>query len=213
LVLLREVGDDFGDRNGDDHDDGDDNNACFHAQSIASGRGPAILAGFGCGCRKAAGMICYFLRHGPAEDAAQWRGSDYDRPLTEKGSERMVTLAKRLVKMGLDVDYIVTSPLIRAKQTAEIVAGFLDLRERLMQDPRLAGDFGPAALRDILCERRTANAIVLVGHEPNMSMTIGHAVGGARIDFKKGAIACLDFPDPSTLRGELLWTAPPKILL
>lgn len=158
-------------------------------------------------------MICYFLRHGPARDAAQWQGSDDDRPLTEKGSERMAALAKRLAKMDLDIDFIITSPLVRAKQTATIVADALDLCDELVEDARLAGDFGPEALREILSERRNANAIVLVGHEPTMSMTIGHAIGGARIDFKKGAIACIDFPDPQSPHGELLWMAPPKILL
>jgi len=158
-------------------------------------------------------MMCYFLRHGPAEDAAQWRGSDYDRPLTEKGSERMAALARRLAKMGLDLDLIITSPLIRAKQTAAIVAGALDLRDCVVEDPRLGGDFDADSLRDILSERRDANAIMLVGHEPNMSVTIGHAIGAARIDFKKGAIACVDFPEPPSPRGELLWTAPPKVLL
>ena len=125
----------------------------------------------------------------------------------------MAAVAKRLAKLDCNLDAIVTSPLLRAKQTAEIVAGALDLRERLTEDARLGGDFGPERLREILRDHRDVAALMLVGHEPGMSAAIGHAIGGARIDFKKGAIACVEISDVGSLRGELLWTAPPKVLV
>jgi phosphohistidine phosphatase SixA len=52
---------------------------------------------------------------------------------------------------------------------------------------------------------------MLVGHEPNMSATIGHLVGGARLDLKKGGLACIDLPDPASRAGALLWLIPPKV--
>lgn len=66
-------------------------------------------------------MICYFVRHGPAVDAQEWRGPDFDRLLTEKGRERMARVANRLAKLHRTLDAIVTSPLVRAKQTASII--------------------------------------------------------------------------------------------
>src|SRR5580704_12068610 len=124
----------------------------------------------------------------------------------------MAAVAKRLAKLECHLDAIITSPLLRAKQTAEIVAGVLGLRECLTEDTRLGGEFGPDRLREILREHSDADALMLVGHEPSMSETVGRAVGGARIDFKKGAIACVEIVDLGSLRGELLWMAPPKLL-
>jgi phosphohistidine phosphatase len=155
-------------------------------------------------------MICYFLRHGIAADAARFAGSDRDRPLTGKGIEKMTAVAKRLAEMDVVLDCIVTSPLLRAKQTAQIVADALGLRP--VEDARLGPGFSYDRLREVLGERRDANAIMLVGHEPAMSETVGDAIGGASIDFKKGAIAAVEFPDPQSARGVLLWMASPKIL-
>jgi phosphohistidine phosphatase len=153
---------------------------------------------------------CYFLRHGPAADAQTWRGADDDRPLTADGKKRVAREAKTLAALALDLDAIVTSPLLRAKQTAEIVANALKLP--VVEDTRLGLGFGIRALRTVLADRSEAGAILLVGHEPSMSTTIGSVIGGARIDLKKGALACVDFPDPDTLEGELLSLVPPKVL-
>jgi len=73
--------------------------------------------------------------------------------------------------------------------------------------------FNERALRSILQDRPDAAAIMLVGHEPSMSRTIGSIVGGARIDLKKGGLACVSFDAPLSLAGELVWLVPPKILV
>jgi phosphohistidine phosphatase len=157
-------------------------------------------------------MKCYFLRHGLAGDPEQWDGNDADRPLTAEGKERMAREAKTMAALSLGLDAILTSPLLRAKQTATIVADKLKLRDRLIEDERLGIGFDANALEAILRERRDAAAILLVGHEPGMSLTIGSAVGGARIDFKKGSLACVTFDDPPSLAGQLTWLVPPKVL-
>jgi phosphohistidine phosphatase len=157
-------------------------------------------------------MRVYFLRHGEAGDPAEWRGADSDRPLTDKGKERMAREATTLAELSLGLDLIVTSPLLRAKQTALIVARKLKMRDSLVEDERLGLGFDPDRLAAILLEHGTANAIMLVGHEPSMSQTIGHLVGGARIDLKKGGLASVDLPDPSSQEGELAWLIPPKVL-
>ena len=153
---------------------------------------------------------CYFLRHGPAADAATWRGADDDRPLTPEGKKRVAREAKTLAALTLDLDALVTSPLLRAKQTAEIVAAALNVP--VVEDARLGLGFGVRGLRGVLADHAAAGAVMLVGHEPSMSITIGSVIGGARIDFKKGALACVDFPDLDTLEGELLSLVPPKVL-
>jgi phosphohistidine phosphatase len=157
-------------------------------------------------------MRCYFLRHGLAVDAGEWSGADFDRPLTRQGLERMTLAAKTIAALRLDVEIIITSPLIRAKQTATIVAKRLKLEDRLVEDERLAGGFGSSELAEILAEHRTADAVLLVGHEPGLSRIIGELVGGANIDFKPGSLACVNVPDPASLVGTLVWLVPAKVL-
>jgi phosphohistidine phosphatase len=157
-------------------------------------------------------MRCYFLRHGIAAEAGEFHGRDFDRPLTDEGHERMVREAKTMAALSIELDVILSSPLVRAKQTAAIVAKELKVRDRLIEDTRLGLDFGPSPLASILKEHAQAKAILLVGHEPSMSHTVGRLIGGARIDFKKGSLALVDVPDPSTAGGELVWLIPAKVL-
>jgi len=124
----------------------------------------------------------------------------------------MAREAKTMAKLSLNPDIILTSPLVRAKQTAEIVAKELGMRNRLIEDERLGLDFGPTRLATLLKDHANHKTIMLVGHEPSMSQTIAHLIGGAKIDFKKGSLACLNLHDPSLLRAELVWLLPPKVL-
>lgn len=157
-------------------------------------------------------MKLYFLRHGSAADFDVWDGTDFDRPLTRDGRERMEREAKAMAALAFPLDLIVSSPLVRAKQTAAIVAAALGLSGRLIVDERLALDFGPAPLASLLADHRSARALMLVGHEPGMSRTIGHLTGGTRIEVKKGSLAYVELADPSVLQGRLMWLLPPKVL-
>src|SRR5579864_4368858 len=85
-------------------------------------------------------MKLYFLRHGIAADREQWKGEDYDRPLTAQGRERMGAEAKAIAKLDLDVDWILTSPLVRAVETARIVAERLKLGDKVKEEERLDPD-------------------------------------------------------------------------
>ena len=157
-------------------------------------------------------MNCYFLRHGLAVEPAQWNGRDFDRPLTPEGRDRMEREARAIANLSLGLDLIVTSPLLRAKQTAEIVAGRLKMRGKPIEDDRLADGFNVERLGEILAEHANAGAVMLVGHEPTMSATIGRLAGGADLELKKGALANVLLPDPSSRSGMLVWLIPPKIL-
>ena len=155
-------------------------------------------------------MKIYFLRHGVAAEPEDWKGNDYDRPLTDDGRERMAREAKSLRKLDLKLDAILTSPLVRAKETADIVAGELKMVSKA--DERLGGDFDVSALEEILQGCADLKSLMLVGHEPSMSSVIGRLIGVARLDLKKGGLACVELPDASTMTGELHSLIPPKLL-
>jgi phosphohistidine phosphatase len=155
---------------------------------------------------------CYFLRHGIAVEPDEWTGHDFDRPLTHEGIERMKCEARAIADLSLRLDVIVTSPLLRARQTAEIVADRLKLRDEIVEDKRLADGFDTKRLSEILGEHDKADAIMLVGHEPTMSATIGRIIGDADIELKKAALAGVALSDASAARGKLICLIPPKVL-
>jgi phosphohistidine phosphatase len=158
-------------------------------------------------------MKVYFLRHGIAIEPSSWNGKDFDRPLTREGCMRMEHEAKAIADLSLDLDLIVTSPLLRAKQTAEIVAARLNMRNKLVDDVRLADGFNLERLGTILSLHADAKSLMLVGHEPTMSATIGHAIGRASIELKKAALAGVEFFDAASPRGTLFYLIPPKVLV
>jgi phosphohistidine phosphatase len=157
-------------------------------------------------------MDCYFLRHGTAVQPDGWSGSDADRPLTPEGVQRMEREARAIAQLSLDLEAIVTSPLLRAKRTAEIVAARLKMSDRLVEDDRLADGFDVKQLADILSAHAGAESIMFVGHEPSMSATIGELVGGATVDLKKGGLARVAIADAQSMSGTLVWLIPPKLL-
>jgi phosphohistidine phosphatase len=158
-------------------------------------------------------MRCFFLRHGIAVDPEAWSGSDFDRPLTREGRERMEREARAIDELSLDLDCIVTSPLLRAAETARLVAERLDMVGKLVEDPRLGSGFNLERFAAILAGHADAKTIMLVGHEPSMSMTIGRAIGAASVELKKAALAGIELDDPSAPRGTLFCLIPPKVLI
>ena len=152
------------------------------------------------------------MRHGLAGDRERWQGDDFVRPLTDEGRTRMGREAKTIKALDLELDEIVTSPLTRAKQTAEIVAETLRIRDRLVEDARVGLEFDEARLSALLESRKSANALMFVGHEPSMSATLGGIIGGGRVDLKKGGLARIDLSSFAPLGGRLVWLIPPSVL-
>ncbi len=157
-------------------------------------------------------MKLFFLRHGLADRSA-WSGSEFERPLTSRGMERMGYEAEFIAKMDLALDQIVTSPLTRTYQTAEIVAEHLWLLDRMITDDRLSPGFGRADLAEIISDHPRAEAIMLVGHEPDFSLTIEGLIGGGSVVCKKGSLARVDLTGTGFLSGELMWLIPPKVMV
>lgn len=155
-------------------------------------------------------MQLYFLRHGQA-DWPDWDPArDDERPLTDAGLVRMKAEAKAIKRLGLKLAVILTSPLVRARQTAEAVAERLDLRP--VEEPALAPGLDVKRLGEVLQRHAEAEAIMLVGHEPDFSLTIAKLIGGGRVVMKKGGLARVDLQSVDPPRGELVWLLAPKTL-
>lgn len=149
-------------------------------------------------------MQLYFLRHGEA-DWPGWTEPDDERPLTDFGKKEVRQVAKFLDRLKAKPDLIVSSPLPRALQTAEVAAE--QLKTKLRQDEALEPGFGISELSTLL-KRHHSKALMLVGHEPDFSSVISALTGGF-IKMSKAGIALVDL-DPETEKGRLLWLFPPK---
>ncbi len=157
-------------------------------------------------------MELYLLRHGEAANRNDWQGNDAERPLTDQGKEEIQRESKRIAALGLSLDAIITSPYIRTNQTAEIVAQELGMKDKLVQDDRLEYGFGRKKLRKVLGDYTNAQALLLVGHEPDFSKLIGKLTGG-RVFLDKGGLAKITLSDDDTLDGELCWLLQPDVLI
>jgi len=157
-------------------------------------------------------MILYFLRHGLSGSREEWKGDDALRPLTKEGMKSMVKQAETLADLGLNLDLIITSPLARAFQTADIIADRLKKGDKLLQDERLGPGFSSDDLAKVLNDNAEAQNIMLVGHEPDFSLTISALTGGGRMLLKKGGLARVDVTSTEPLQGELVWLLPPKVM-
>jgi phosphohistidine phosphatase len=143
------------------------------------------------------GMELYLLRHGLAvERGARGFEDDFSRPLTPKGRRQLRKVAVAVKKLTGSLDLILSSPLVRAKQTAEIVAGEMKLKKRLKYSNALApGGVAAILLRQLGREKPAPEKVMLVGHEPDLSRLISVLVTGSlqlQLDFKKAGLCKLD---------------------
>jgi phosphohistidine phosphatase len=158
-------------------------------------------------------MILYFLRHGLAEERENWGEEDSLRPLTDKGVKQMIQSAEAINDLVPDIDLILTSPYLRARQTAEIVAKRLGLKDIFRDDTRLAPGFDVIQLSMILKEHVGSKALLFVGHEPDFSQVVSDVIGGGQIVVKKGGLVRLDLITLDPPKGWLIWLIPPRALV
>jgi phosphohistidine phosphatase len=156
----------------------------------------------------------YLIRHGLAEERGDAWPDDTKRPLTDEGVSRLRRSLRGLARLGVSVELVLTSPLVRARQTAEIVAAGLDPRPALMNVDSLAPDGSFAAVVGDLEKHARKSRIVLVGHEPAIGDLAARLIGSRHpIEFKKGAVCRIDIDDlPPVGPGDLRWMLTPKIL-
>jgi phosphohistidine phosphatase len=150
----------------------------------------------------------YLLRHADAGDPHTWTGPDDERPLSAKGRQQAERLGRHLKAAGFAPDAIVTSPKIRAADTARLVADPLD--SDVTTDPRLGSGFDMTTLEAILDAAGSPRKAVFVGHDPDFSEILAELVGAPSIPMKKGAIARIDVELPiEPGEGVLRWLIPP----
>ena len=153
----------------------------------------------------------HLLRHADAGDRLAWAGPDDARPISEKGRRQAERLGRHLAATGVTTDAVVTSPLLRALQTAEIVAAALGADVRI--DDRLGGDFGLADLGALLADAGGPSRPLLVGHDPAFSDLAAELVGAPELTLRKGAIVRIDVVgDLEPGAGRLRWLLSPEIL-
>ena len=148
-------------------------------------------------------MLIYFLRHADAVPDGQ-------RPLSDAGCKQMKKVAAFIQQSGIQVDGLLTSPLLRASQTAEMVSGVLGLEPCINE--RLNSGAGLSGLRELLRNCRSDSAVMLVGHEPDFSEIIGELIGGGQVEVKKAALALVECGEVTEGAGILKWLVPVKLM-
>lgn len=149
-------------------------------------------------------MQLLFLRHGPAEPKSEWRGDDDERPLTAEGRLLVAQVGCSLPAQQMVPALILTSPLARARQTAEIVAECLGIPDKIAVDKRLAPDFSLKHLEKLLRENADCPVLMLVAHDPDISTLVRTLTGAGRLSVRKGGLAQVEISDAKVLKGRLV---------
>ena len=156
----------------------------------------------------------YLVRHAiAAERGSEWP-DDTKRPLTERGVSRFKEAVKGLRHLDVTVDEIFTSPLVRARQTAELLAAGLDGKPPIKVLDALAPGHSFTSLMSQLAKVAKRRRVALVGHEPDLGELAAHLIGAGRaLAFKKGGVCRIDIGSLASKRaGSLIWFFPPTVL-
>ena len=155
-------------------------------------------------------MLLHLLRHADAGDPEAWEGPDAARPISDKGRKQSKRLGEHLARIGFQADVFITSPKLRAAETAEIVAAHL--KAKVSVDARLAGPFEIDDLEAMLRDAGDPERAVFVGHDPDFSETLSDMCG-SQLTMRKGALARVEIERPlRSGAGELRWLIPPDAL-
>jgi phosphohistidine phosphatase len=159
----------------------------------------------------------YIMRHGlAAARQVTTVMDDAKRPLTVEGKQKMREIASGLVRAGMEADWIVSSPLVRAVETAEIVADALGSKPPLDCCEALSPGSAPEALITFLAKRPNRRHVLVVGHEPDLGELAARLVGAGRnahMPFKKGGCCLITFSEfPPKTPGRLVWWLTPRVM-
>jgi phosphohistidine phosphatase len=162
----------------------------------------------------AAAYELYLIRHGVAEARGDAWPDDAKRPLTERGVTRLRKGARALARLGVSIDVILTSPLTRTRQTADVVAAAFDPKPPIVSVEALAPGGSQAAVITELEKHVRRGHIAIVGHEPGIGELAGRLAGTRHaMEFKKGAICRIDVETlPPRGAGSIRWFLTPKLL-
>jgi phosphohistidine phosphatase len=157
-------------------------------------------------------MEIYLLRHGEAEESL--RIPDEERSLTPEGRRRLGNVLLRARDAGVGASLILSSPLRRAVETAELAAGILGTSAQIRKTDALRPDAAPAEVWDAVHINRGEDQLLLAAHEPLLSQAVAFLLGtpAAQIDMKKGSLARVDIDQfGSEPRGVLRWLLTPQL--
>jgi phosphohistidine phosphatase len=157
-------------------------------------------------------MELWLVRHAVAAEQDEFEGPDAERPLTPKGRRRFREFCQGLAKQAAMPQLVVTSQLVRAVQTAEILAPAAGLKKReIVVSDVLAPGIELGQLLPFVREQ-AGERIALVGHEPDLSHLLEELIGGGAFRFGKGFVAAIDFDSAVAAgAGRLAWFLGPKL--
>ena len=163
------------------------------------------------------GYEFYIMRHGLASPrTSAGITDDAKRPLTPEGKKKMQEIARGLLRLGLELDWIVTSPLVRAVETAGIVSDSLDSKIPMDISDALRPGGSPEALFALLAKHTHRKRVMVVGHEPDLGELAARLVGAGRnanLSLRKGGCCRIDFDEfPPKSPGQLVWWLTPRVL-
>lgn len=156
----------------------------------------------------------YLIRHGIAAERGEEYPDDSKRPLTAQGITRLKKEVRALDALGVAFDQIVTSPLLRARQTADIFGEIMKGKPPVAQSDAIAPAGTPAAVVQEIAKYARKGRVAIVGHEPNIGELAARLIGARTpLEFKKGGICRIDFEVlPPKGLGHLRWFVTPKML-
>lgn len=156
----------------------------------------------------------YLIRHAIAAERGEDWPDDDKRPLTARGVARFKESVDGLSRLDVAVDEIFTSPLVRAKQTAELLAAGLPGKPSIKVLDALSPGHSPGSVLAQLAKAARRRRIALVGHEPGLGELAAHLIGAGRaLPFKKGGVCRIDVESLTSRRaGALSWFVTPKVL-
>ena len=150
----------------------------------------------------------YFFRHAEAE-AGNATLPDHARPLTPRGIARTRRAAHVLKAIEVNPNRLYSSPLVRARQTADILADTFGTTVQVRQE--VGPGFNAQAVEALVSDLDSGESAMFVGHEPDFSATISAIIGGGWVEIKKGGLARIDLDNYLPLRGSLVWLIAPKV--
>jgi phosphohistidine phosphatase len=157
----------------------------------------------------------YLIRHGLAAERGENYPDDTKRPLTSRGIQKLRREAKALNALDVSFDVILTSPLVRARQTAEALASVLRVPPPVINAPSLApGGTHNAIIDELAKQSHRRKKMAVVGHEPGIGELAARLLGLRKpVEFKKGGICRIDVTAlPPTGPGQLRWLLTPRML-
>jgi phosphohistidine phosphatase len=156
-------------------------------------------------------MLLALLRHGIAEDAGpRTGGRDEPRRLTDAGIRRMRAAARGMTALGLAPSMVVTSPLRRCVETAEIVASALGAE--VLRDERVAPGMTVDDIADLIAMHGSEGELMVCGHQPDLSRAVAELTGGSSVEMRKGSLALMELRSARPNGGHLVGLYPPRAL-